>query len=205
VDTIATISDLHVIPFADAGSRQILFSDTSGGQQRLLSANWTARRAVKEHEEPTANTMPKAIVSNWTRLFFANLSSGLYSRIMQIARRPDGWRGEGSKGLTAEALRAWLDFWAKVNDSASEPSLALTARGTLHAEWFRNSRRHLDLEFVSRARIFFGLFNGHATCEGVDTLEGLVPWLGDHRAHPLSGGKCKAKVHRQVHTHALRR
>jgi hypothetical protein len=190
VDTLATTSDLHVIPLADipladAGSRQILFSDTNGGQYTSLSANLAARRVARPQEPPTGNAMPRVIVSNWTRLFRAKLSGSLYSKIMQIARRQDGWRGEGSRGLTQEALQAWLDFWTAVNDDASEPALALTARGTLQAEWFRNARRHLDLEFVSGQKIFFGLFDGRAAYEGVDTIEALAPWLGDHHAHPL--------------------
>jgi hypothetical protein len=168
VVSLATISDLRVIiPLADAGSRQILLSDTGERQFASVSANLAARLAARPREQPTVNTMPQVIVSNWTRLFRANLSSTLYSRIMQIARRQDGWRGQGSKGLTHEALKTWLDFWTAVNDKASEPALALTARGTLQAEWFRNSRRHLDLEFVSKDRIFFGLFDGHAAYEGV--------------------------------------
>ncbi len=185
MDTLTTISDLHVIPLADAGSRQILFSDTGGAQYATLAANMRARRAARVQEPLTANAMPQVIVSNWTRLFRAKLSGSLYSRIMQIARRQDGWRGEGSKGLTQEALKAWLDFWTGVSNEASEPALALTARGTLQAEWFRSSRRHLDLEFVSEKRIFFGLFNGRAAYEGVDTIEELGPWLSDHHAHPL--------------------
>ena len=186
MDSLATISDLHVIvPLADAGSRQILFSDTGDRQFASLSANFAARLAARSQERPTVNTMPQVIVSNWTRLFRANLSSTLYSRIMQIARRQPGWRGQGSKGLTHEALRTWLDFWTVVNDKASEPALALTARGTLQAEWFCNSRRHLDLEFVTKDRIFFGLFDGHAVYEGVDTSKALVSWLAEHRAQPL--------------------
>jgi hypothetical protein len=183
VEVLATISDLNVIPLADAGARQILFSDTS---MRPPVANpWSRRRASRPKEPLTANAMPAAIVANWTKLFQANLSGRLYGRVMQIARRQDGWRGAGSKGLTSEALKAWLDFWIGVNAQASEPSLALTARGTLQAEWFRSSRRHLDLEFVSPERIFFGLFDGCAVYEGVDTIEALVTRLDDHRAHPL--------------------
>jgi hypothetical protein len=184
VDSLATISDLHVIiPLADTGSRQILLSDR--GERASVSANLAARLAARPQEQPTVNTMPQVIESNWTRLFRANLSSTLYSRIMQIARRQDGWRGQGSKGLTPEALKTWLDFWTAVNDIASEPALALTARGTLQAEWFRNSRSHLDLEFVSKDRIFFGLIDGHAAYEGVDTSKALVSWLAQHHAQPL--------------------
>jgi hypothetical protein len=185
VDTLSTITDLHVIPLTDAGSRQILLSDTVGGHYLAQSANLAARRAARPAEPLTANAMPQVIVSNWSRLFSANLTSNLYSRIMQIARRRDGWRGEGSKGLTQEALSAWLDFWIAINDDASKPDLALTARGSLQAEWFRSTRRHLDLEFVSKERIFFGLFDGRAAYEGVDKIKTLVPWLSDHHAHPL--------------------
>jgi hypothetical protein len=184
MDTIATIADFNVIPLADAGSRQILFSEPRDKSYTPVSTDWLMRRAAMQ-EPVTANVMPSAIVGNWTRLCRANLSGGLYSRIMQIARRQDGWRGVGSKELTPGALKAWLDFWIAVQDNAVEPGLALTARGTLQTEWFRNSRRHLDLEFVSKERIFFGFFNGGAIYEGVDTGGALVPWLGGHHARPL--------------------
>jgi hypothetical protein len=175
------VSDLSVIPIGDAGARQIPLSDTVGPAP--LSPKWPSPYATRHQE--TANAMPQVIVSNWSRLSRANLSGNIYGRILQIARRQDGWRGQGSKRLTEEALKAWLDFWTAVSGNALEPALALTARGTLQAEWFRNSRRHLDLEFVSSERIFFGLFDGPAAYEGVDTIEALVPWLADHRAHPL--------------------
>jgi hypothetical protein len=184
VDSVATIADLKVIPLVNAASGQILFSERTDRPSSQVSLNWTARQAAREQEPMTA-AMPSAIVSNWTRLFRANLSGQLYSRIMQIARRQDGWRGQGSKRLSQEALRAWLDFWIQVRDRASEPALALTARGTLQVEWFRNARRHLDLEFVSKQRIFFGLFDGSAVYEGVDKIGSLRPWLVDHHARPL--------------------
>jgi hypothetical protein len=104
---------------------------------------------------------------------------------MQISRRADGWRGQGSRGLSAEALGAWLDFWSGIYSKAVEPALALTARGTLQVEWFQSSRRHLDLEFATKDKVFFGLFDGKAVYEGVDTAKALLPWLANHRAHPL--------------------
>jgi hypothetical protein len=185
VDTLATISDLQVFPLTDAGSRQILLAETGCGQHVSSPAYLAARRAARLKDVPTVNAMPQAIVSNWTSIFRAGLSVPLYSRIMQISLRQDGWRGPGSKGLTPEALKVWLDFWTATKDDASEPALALTARGTIQAEWFRNSRSHLDLEFVSKDKIFFGLFDGRATYEGVDTLRAIIPWLSDHRARPL--------------------
>src|SRR5215216_4246071 len=47
-----------------------------------------------------ATAMPDAVQSNWSRLFRANLSEGLYASLLRLARCADGWRGKGSRGLT---------------------------------------------------------------------------------------------------------
>jgi hypothetical protein len=173
MDALTQISDLHPLPLSGAGSRQILFGD-----EKIRT-----RQAPKA--EVVASTVPKAIVANWNRLFSANLPNDVYRRIRLLSRYDNGWRGDGSKALSADALKTFLNFWIQMTGYLANPDLALTARGTLQAEWFRNSRRHLDLEFVDSKKIFFGLFNGENVYEGVDSLEGLSEWLKHHRANPL--------------------
>jgi hypothetical protein len=132
-----------------------------------------------------ATSTPSAIWANWSRLSQANLSVETYTRIRNLARYEKEWRGPGSKALTSESLRTFLEFWIDVGPVATSPDLAITARGSIQAEWFRNSRRHLDLEFVGKDKVFFGLFNGNAINEGIDTLEGVAAWLKSHHAKPL--------------------
>jgi hypothetical protein len=89
-----------------------------------------------------------------------------------------------------EALRTFLNFWIQIGSDASAPEIALTARGTLQAEWFKSSRRHLDLEFVNDQKIFFGWFDDGNVNEGVYSLGALVLWLKSPSARAMwSRGK----------------
>jgi len=132
-----------------------------------------------------AEAMPRALSENWSRLAISKLSSWGFERLLRLAAKEDGWRGPGSKALMSEPVRAFLDFWIEMRDHASEPDLALTARGTLLAEWYRNSQRHLDIEFVSRKKLLFGLFDGQSVYEGIDSLRAVVLWLANHQSKPL--------------------
>jgi hypothetical protein len=154
---------------------------------RSQASTLTDRRADQSGAvtESKSDATPNAILANWSRLFLAHPSPALYARIVQIARQPNGWRGEGSRALTNEALTACLQFLISVTGQATEPELALTARGTLQAGWFRNSRRHLDIEFVSMEQAFFGLFDRHSVYEGVDEVGAISQWLSAHPSNPL--------------------
>jgi hypothetical protein len=129
--------------------------------------------------------VPQAVLENWSRLYRAGLPEPVYTRIRHLARYDDGWRGLGSKGLSTQSLRTFLNFWIQIKTDASPPEVALTARGTLQAEWFQNSRRHLDLEFVNDRKIFFGLFHDRNVNEGVYSLGALVQWLKNQSAKPM--------------------
>jgi hypothetical protein len=176
MDALTQIRDLRPLPVSGTGARQVLFGEEKIAKPQAPRANVGATEAT---------TTPSAILGNWSRLFQANLPANMYIRIRQLARYDNGWRGHGSKALSAEALKVFLNFWIKASVEAAEPDIALTAHGTLQAEWFRNSRRHLDLEFVDSNEIFFGLFNGRNINEGVDSPVELLEWLRNHRAKPL--------------------
>jgi len=165
MDSLTQARRVEVLPLSGTGSRRILF-----GEQE------TGTRATKK-VSIAATTVPQALLENWNRLYRAQLPDRVYARVRQLARYEDGWRGFGSKALTAEALRTFLNFWIQIGSHASAPELALTAGGTLQAEWFKSSRRHLDLEFVNDRRIFFGWFDDGNVNEGVYSLGALVQWL----------------------------
>jgi hypothetical protein len=154
-----------VLPFSGTGSRQILFGEQNTGTPA------TKKKSI------AVTAVPQAVLGNWNRLYRAQLPDRVYKRVRQLARYEDGWRGFGSKALTAEALRTFLNFWIQIGSHASAPEIALTARGTLQAEWFKSSHRHLDLEFVNDQKIFFGWFDDENVNEGVYSLGGLVQWL----------------------------
>jgi hypothetical protein len=95
-----------------------------------------------------ADTTPLSIALNWTRLTRAELSDKAYSKLFSIAARSEGWRGPGSRALSSASLSVFLKFWSDVSREAAEPQFALMPNGHLCAEWFKNDRRHLDLEFA---------------------------------------------------------
>ena len=173
MDAPTQTRDIEVLPLGGTGSRQILFGEQS-----------TSRPATKE-KNITSLTVPQAVLGNWSRLYRAQLPDRVYTRIRQLARYEDGWRGDGSKAITADALKSFLNFWIQIGPDASAPEIALTARGTLQAEWFQSSRRHVDLEFVNDKKIFFGLFHDENINEGVYSLGALVEWLKSQSAGPL--------------------
>lgn len=135
--------------------------------------------------EVIADAMPFSLLANWSRIALANLSQEVFDRLVYLARRPVGWRGPGSRALSSGSVREFLEFWMTVRDKAREPALALTAAGGLHAEWFKSSRRHLDLQFSGDGRIFFGLFDRGRLLEGVDDAKNLKELLNAHLSRPL--------------------
>jgi hypothetical protein len=132
-----------------------------------------------------AEATPLSIVLNWFRLGRAGLSDAAYSRLFAIAARPDGWRGRGSRALSATSLSVFLKFWGAVSHDATEPQFALLPNGNLSAEWFKNSRRHLDLEFADDWMIYCGLFNGDGIWEGKETVENIANVLRATVSKPL--------------------
>src|SRR5262245_5716735 len=164
MDSLTQARKIEVLPLSGTGSRRILFGEQNTGTPATKEKSITA-------------TVPQAVLGNWNRLYRAQLPDRVYARVRQLARYEDGWRGFGSKALTVEALRTFLNFWIQIGSHASAPEIALTARGTLQAEWFKSSRRHLDLEFVNDQKIFFGWFDDGNVNEGVYSLGALVQWL----------------------------
>jgi len=144
-----------------------------------LNAEGTAQSAR------SADILPLAIAANWSRLARSHLSTGLYSRLLKMARRGPGWRGPGSRPLSSGSLRFFLEFWTLVRGSALEPQIALTPNGHLQAIWYRNSRRSLDIEFVETGEAFFGLFDGRAIVEGVENILGLAHMIVTRENKPL--------------------
>jgi hypothetical protein len=172
-------------------------TDESAGiwrRARLVAArNFSVVRSVVGLSAPAGNEQvkkisgatPLSIELNWTRLTRANLSETACSRLSSIAARSEGWRGRGSKALSSASLSVFLKFWDVASQDATEPQFALMANGHLSAEWFKNSRRHLDLEFADDWMIYFGLFNGEGVSEGKETIRNIHKMLKATDSRPL--------------------
>jgi hypothetical protein len=132
-----------------------------------------------------AEATPTSIALNLARLEAAKLAAATKARILALAMRRDGWRGPGSRALGATSLSTFLKFWGLIAREAAEPELALMPNGHLSAEWFKNSRRHIDLEFADDTTIYCGLFNGSAIWEGKDDAQNIATMLKGTASKPL--------------------
>ncbi len=131
------------------------------------------------------STVPIPIASNWSMLARSGIGVPLRARLVTLAKLDSGWRGSGSRSLQSASLRVFLEFWNLIRGSAVEPQITLTPAGHLQAIWRRNSKRNLDLEFVTSEKIYFGLFDGSNIHEGVDTANELAAMLLTRPSKPL--------------------
>lgn len=134
---------------------------------------------------PALEALPDAVRDNWNRLAVSELTEQSYATITKLAHKGTGWRGAGSLPLSAGSLRAFLDFWQQIKEHAKEPELTMTPRGNLVAEWHKNWRRHLDIEFRAGGFALYGLFDGQSLHEGRDTISGLARFLMYRERKPL--------------------
>lgn len=150
------------------------------------SETGTGATKFKSDETRSATaTLPQSILMNWPDILQSGISPKLFDRIVRIALQPAGWSGPGSKSMRAESLKLFLTFWGAVRNEAAEPELALTASGSLQAEWFKSDRQRLDVTFAE-PRLIFGLFATNSIVEGADSPTTVVPLLKGHPAKPLT-------------------
>jgi hypothetical protein len=137
------------------------------------------RPVGQDEESRSTETTPPAISVNRMRLNRAGFSRQSNATLFNIACRADGWRGSGSRSLKSGSLSNFLEFWNAISlpTKALEPRFTLTPDGSLVAEWLKNRRHHLDLEFREDGMVYFGLFNGRSTVEGIDSIKGLIGHL----------------------------
>ena len=171
---------LRVPPLGDARQTESKFT---------VDDVWTDREArprpMTEAPSTSVEALPKAIQDNWNRIALSKPPPRTYQRIRQIARKEAGWRGRGSYPLSSQSLEWFLEFWKLIRGNASEPELAITPSGRLQVDWYKNSRRHLDIEFAENGTVFYGFFDGKSVHEGVETYDVLAEWLRSRESKPL--------------------
>jgi hypothetical protein len=116
------------------------------------------------------SSIPEATKSNWYNIEQSDLSIDLYSAILKLAHKPMSWRGVGSKKLISSSLSEFLNFWQNVKNSAIEPEVVLLPNGNIQAEWYKNDKHFLEIEFGSNQMLLFGLFDGKKVYEGTGEL-----------------------------------
>jgi hypothetical protein len=179
MDFSTTLTKVKPIPFPEEGAQAISAVDN------VRDRKPTQTEVSETPPIPSANSLPDSILSSWTRIARAGMSVGMYDDLVRIAARPPGWGGPSSLGLRPASLRNFLEFWSSVRDAASEPELTLAPDGTLHAEWFKSARQHLDVRFLEQ-RVIFGLFANNSILEGAEHRDMVAQVLKAHRAKPLS-------------------
>jgi hypothetical protein len=153
--------------------------------ERAAAIQNTAEPLPLEPRHSDREATPSAISINWTRLSRAGLTSGASARLYKLAMRTDGWRGSGSRALNSVSLAGFLAFWSSVSGQATEPHFTLLPNGHLGAEWYKNSRHHLDIEFADDQIAYFGLFSGKTEIEGIENPQVIAKSLLGHPAKPL--------------------
>ncbi len=146
------------------------------------------RSSQKTKNSRSSDAVPESIRDNWQRLATSGLSEGLYSRLQKLANKLDGWRGKGSRRLSAGSLHHFLIFWSLVKENAVEPFVTLAPNGHLYAEWHASWKRHLDVEFTDTGDVFYGLFHGNVIHEGREKVSELVIMLQSRHTNPFKWG-----------------
>jgi len=131
------------------------------------------------------NVIPYAVKANWQSLARSGLSEEGFSYIRRLSNKPDGWRGEGSRAMSSESLERFLQFWHNAKLAAKEPEFSLLPNGNLQAEWYKNSRRFLEIEFKPSDRVLIGFVNGEEMLHGRYDIKGTVDLLLRHPDKPL--------------------
>lgn len=138
--------------------------------------------ALLQARPRTTDTIPDAIRANWHELAISRLSAEAFARLNFLANRQAGWRGPGSMALSGVSVSKFLRFWTTVRAVAAEPELMLTPMGTLQAEWFKNHRQFLEIEFSQMDESSnFGLIDRQTRLEGKARPSELIQLLKGYR------------------------
>jgi hypothetical protein len=131
-----------------------------------------------------SEALPSSIAAVWGEITQADVSTALFDRLVRLATAKDGWRGAGTLSLRASSVSDFLKFWNLIKTYAVEPDIALAPDGSLHAEWFKSAKEHLDARFVG-GKIVFGLIANKTVLEGADNFAVVAALLLQHPIKPL--------------------
>lgn len=188
--TSTNVTNVHLTPEHQGLFATIILSDDSGnraGQNesfpRPVGCEPIGTTISLRDEQPAVSvltesglvdTLPDSVRDNWNSFNISKLSVGLEQRLRRLASKSDGWRGPGSKKLSSAALRQFLRFWRTIADGSTEPFITLAPNGNLYAEWHVSWKRHLDVEFTGRDKVFFGLIHNNEIIEGTTRTSELI-------------------------------
>lgn len=123
------------------------------------------------------NIVPAAIMRNWLMLANSGLSDVTYTRLLRLAQQSEKPAWISTRKMSAESLASFLKFWMIVRHTAVEPDLVLLPNGNVQAEWYRDEKHNLDLEFLVGDSCIFGLFDGRNVAEGAESIASIESLL----------------------------
>lgn len=127
--------------------------------------------------------LPDVLSQNQQRLKEAKFSLLLSTKIERLAYKtsPD------CSSLSTKSLQNFLTFWnlaKKLDPKIVEPDVFLCPNGNLQAEWYKNSKRQLAIEFGNEFSLCVCM-NGEKVFSSKDGINGLASTLSVHTDHPL--------------------
>jgi hypothetical protein len=140
---------------------------------------------ITKSDASLTNVVSHSLRSNWARLQNADLPADIDAKIRQLSQLAEGWRGRGSKPLTADSLRTFLDFWGHLPTARKKPFIALSPSGTIFLEWHRTWKKHLDVECANDGTVVFGLIRGETVIEGKAPASEAVATLNAGAVSPF--------------------
>ncbi len=147
-----------------------------GSVSILVTATQVQENPFLPSAEHPTTVLPTAISSNWNDLAGGGLSEKIYQRLLELAGLTAGWNGSGSLGMNASSLWSFIAFWKQVRQFSVEPELVLTPSGHLQAEWSKNSKHCLEIDFRgSGENSYFALIDGRkAVIEGASSIKEIL-------------------------------
>lgn len=134
------------------------------------------------------SVVPNALRGNWVGFQKAKLSVGMRARITQLAFLSDGWRGGGSRSLSADSLKTFLRLWQLIEGAAREPFVTLAPNGNLFLEWHTSWKKHLDIQCLPDDLAIFGLLNGKNEISGRADVQAIVGTIAAVDQRPFRWG-----------------
>jgi hypothetical protein len=150
-------------------------------------------RAIAESEKDSkvylenTTALPIPITQNMQLLKDANFSKKTADRINYLANLEVGWHANAGQTLNPLSLRNFLNLWLDIRTDANEPDLVLCSNGNIQAEWFKNTKRNLAIEFRAGDAIYV-LQDGESYVPAIDDLDNLKRTLTSRNPSPFSWG-----------------
>ena len=144
------------------------------------TAQWEVHETVTD-----ITTSPFPISSNIQLLEECNFSDETRRRIEYLAYLPEGWHGGEGHSLNPMSLRNYLNFWLDIKKDAIEPDLFLCPNGNIQAEWFKNSKRNLSIEFKRNEALLILIDGKNIRQINEENFENLAQELLQRPGFPL--------------------